>query len=162
LLDLLFHAAAETLLAFGRNNLGAVPGITMVLHTWDQQMRAHFHVHCIVTGGGLALDGSRWVPSHRRYLFPVRAVGKVFRGKFLDGLRHLYDGGALVLPAAVQEVAALSKPACFYALLSKLRHKPWVVYSKAPFAGPAKLLAYLGRYTHRVALSNSRLLSCDA
>jgi predicted Zn-ribbon and HTH transcriptional regulator len=161
ILDLLFRAAAETLLAFGRNNLGAVPGLTMVLHTWDQQLRAHFHVHCLITGGGLALDGSRWIKSHPRYLFPVRALGKVFRGKFLDGLRRLYDGGELVLPAAVKDVAALAKPECFYALLSKLRHKPWVVYSKAPFAGPEKLLAYLGRYTHRVALSNQRLISCS-
>ena len=159
-LDLLFRAAAETLLAFGRHNLGAVPGITMALHTWDQQIRAHFHVHCIITGGGLALDGSRWIQAHVRYLFPVRALGMVFRGKFLDGLRRLYDQGELVLPAVVKDVAPLANPACFYALLSKLRHKPWVVYSKAPFAGPAKLLDYLGRYTHRVALSNHRLISC--
>jgi hypothetical protein len=160
-LDLLFRAVAETLLEFGRNNLGAVPGITMVLHTWDQQLRAHFHVHCVISGGGLSLDGTRWIKSHARYLFPVRALGMVFRGKFLDGLRRLYDRGELVLPTAVKEVAALNNPECFYALLSKLRHKPWVVYSKAPFAGPDKLLAYLGRYTHRVALSNQRLISCD-
>jgi hypothetical protein len=161
LLDLLFHAAAQTLLVFGRNNLGAVPGVTLVLHTWDQQIRAHFHVHGIITGGGLALDGSRWIHSHPRYLFAVRALGKVFRGKFLDGLRRLYDHGKLVLPDGVKDVSLLAKPDCFYALLSKLRHKPWVVYSKAPFAGPEKLLAYLGRYTHRVALSNHRLISCD-
>jgi predicted Zn-ribbon and HTH transcriptional regulator len=160
-LDLLFRAVAETLLEFGRNNLGAVPGITMVLHTWDQQLRAHFHVHCVITGGGLSLDGTRWIKSHPRYLFPVRALGMVFRGKFLDGLRKLYDRGELVLPAVVKEVAHLNNPDCFYALLSKLRHKPWVVYSKAPFAGPEKLLAYLGRYTHRVALSNHRLISCE-
>ena len=159
-LDLLFRAAAETLLAFGRNNLGAIPGITMVLHTWDQQLRAHFHLHCVITGGGLSLDGARWIKSHSRYLFPVRALGMVFRGKFLDGLRRLYDRGELVLPARVKEVAAWGNPASFYALLSKLRHKPWVVYSKPPFAGPEKLLTYLGRYTHRVALSNHRLISC--
>jgi Putative transposase/Transposase zinc-binding domain len=159
-LDLLFRAVAETLLEFGRNNLGAVPGITMVLHTWDQQLRAHFHVHCVISGGGLSLDGERWIKSHACYLFPVRALGLVFRGKFLDGLRRLYDGGELVLPAAVKDVAPLNNPDCFYALLSKLRHKPWIVYSKAPFAGPEKLLAYLGRYTHRVALSNQRLISC--
>jgi Putative transposase/Transposase zinc-binding domain len=160
ILDLLFRATAETLLEFGRNNLGAVPGITMVLHTWDQQLRAHFHVHCVITGGGLSLDGERWIKSHSRYLFPVRALGSVFRGKFLDGLRRLYDSGHLVLPAVVKAVAPLADPTCFYVLLSKLRHKPWVVYSKAPFAGPQKLLDYLGRYTHRVALSNSRLISC--
>ena len=160
-LDLLFRAVAETLLEFGRNNLGAVPGITMVLHTWDQQLRAHLHVHCVVTGGGLSLDGQRWIKAHARYLFAVRALGLVFRGKFLDGLRKLYDNGELVLPAVVKDVAPLVNPDCFYALLSKLRHKSWVVYSKAPFAGPEKLLAYLGRYTHRVALSNHRLISCD-
>src|SRR5216684_1883841 len=145
-LDLLFRAVAETLLEFGRNNLGAVPGITMVLHTWDQQLRAHFHVHCVITGGGLSLDGERWIKSHRRYLFPVRALGMVFSGKFLDGLRKLYANGELVLPAVVKDVAPLVNLDCFYALLSKLRHKSWVVYSKAPFAGPEKLLAYLGRY----------------
>jgi predicted Zn-ribbon and HTH transcriptional regulator len=161
ILDLLFHAVSATLLEFGRNNLGAVPGITMVWHTWDQQLRAHFHVHCVITGGGLSLDGDRWIKSHPRYLFPVKALGMVFRGKFLDGLRKLYDQGKLLLPAAVKDVAYLANPECFYALLSKLRHKPWVVYSKAPFAGPDKLLAYLGRYTHRVALSNQRLISCD-
>jgi hypothetical protein len=161
LLQLLFKAASETLLEFGRNNLDALPGITMVLHTWDQQLRAHFHVHCLITGGGLSLDGQRWVHAHPRYLFPVKALGKVFRGKFLDELRHLYDQGKLLLPTGVPGVSPLARPECFYALLSKLRHKPWVVYSKAPFAGPAKMLAYLGRYTHRVALSNQRLLSCD-
>ena len=100
-------------------------------------------------------------PHVPRYLFPVKALGMVYRGKFLDGLRKLYDRGELVLPTAVKEVASFNNPDCFYALLSKLRHKPWVVYSKAPFAGPDKLLAYLGRYTHRVALSNQRLISCD-
>ena len=85
ILNLLFRATAETLLEFGRNNLGAVPGITMVLHTWDQQLRAHFHVHCVITGGGLSLDGERWIKSHPRYLFPVRALGSVFRGKFQIG-----------------------------------------------------------------------------
>lgn len=161
ILQLLFQAASATLLEFGRNNLGAVPGITLVLHTWDQQLRAHFHVHGIITGGGLALDGSRWIASHPRYLFPVRALGQVFRGKFLDGLRQLYDTGQLVLPVALKAIAPLVNPECFYALLSKLRHKPWVVYSKAPVAGPKKLLDYLGRYTQRIAISNNRLLSCD-
>jgi hypothetical protein len=161
LLHLLFRAASETLLEFGRNNLDAVPGITMVLHTWDQQLRAHFHVHCLISGGGLSLDGERWVHAHPHYLFPVKALGKVFRGKFLDGLRHLYDQGKLALPTGIPGVSPLARPECFYALLSKLRQKSWVVYSKAPFAGPAKMLTYLGRYTHRVALSNQRLISCD-
>ena len=161
ILNLLFQAAADTLLTFGRNNLGGTLGVTMVLHTWDQQLRPHFHVHCLVTGGALSADGQHWQPAKRRFLFPVRALSRVFRGKFLDGLRKLYDAHRLVLPAAVPSVRPLAKPKTFYAMLSGLRRQDWVVYSKAPFAGPAKLLDYLGRYTHRVALSNSRLLSCE-
>ena len=111
ILDLLFHAVSATLLEFGRNNLGAVPGITMVLHTWDQQLRAHFHVHCVITGGGLSLDGTHWIKSHPRYLFSVKALGMVFRGKFLDGLRKLYDKGELVLPAVVKDVACYNRAA---------------------------------------------------
>ena len=158
LLQLLFKAASQTLLEFGRNNLDAVPGITMVLHTWDQQLRAHFHVHCLITGGGLSLDGQRWVHAHPRYLFPVKALGKVFRSKFLDGLQKLYDQEQLRFPAPV---AALASAEGFGKLLADLRRHGWVVYSKAPFAGPQKLLDYLGRYTHRVAISNNRLLSVD-
>jgi len=159
-LNLLFQAAAATLLEFGRHNLGGTLGATLVLHTWDQQLRPHFHLHCLIPGGALSDDGHQWLPGRQRYLFPVRALSKVFRGKFLDGLRQLYDTQQLLLPAAVQAVAALTKPTRFYALLSALRHQPWVVYSKAPFAGPEKLLRYLGQYTHRVAISNARLLSC--
>jgi hypothetical protein len=159
-LNLLFQATAATLLQFGHNNLGGTLGATLVLHTWDQQLRPHFHLHCLIPGGVLSDDGRQWLPARQRYLFPVRALSKVFRGKFLDGLRHLYDTNQLILPAAVQAVAALTKPTRFRALLSALRHQPWVVYSKAPFAGPAKLLRYLGHYTHRVAFSNARLLSC--
>jgi putative transposase/transposase-like zinc-binding protein len=161
ILNLLFQAVAETLLTFGRNNLGGTPGITMVLHTWDQQLRAHFHVHCLVTGGALASDGQRWRPARDNFLFPVRALSRVFRAKFLDGLRNLYEHQRLVFPATLSAVAPLAKPETFRALLAQLRRMPWVVYSKPPFAGPKKLLDYLGRYTHRVALSNSRLLSCE-
>jgi hypothetical protein len=160
-LNLLFQAAAETLLTFGRNNLGGTPGITMVLHTWDQQLRAHFHVHCLVTGGALANDGQQWRPARANFLFPVRALSKVFRAKFLDGLQQLYEQQRLVFPPTLTTVAPLANPDAFQALLAQLRGSPWVVYSKAPFAGPQKLLDYLGRYTHRVAISNSRLLSCD-
>ena len=160
-LGLLFHAAAETLLAFGRNNLGGTLGVTMVLHTWDQQLRAHFHVHCLIPGGVLSHDRTQWLPAKPKFLFPVRALSKVFRGKFLNGLRQLYVNGQLVFPAAVAAVAPLAKPAAFAALLAELRGKPWVVYSKAPFAGPEKLLGYLGQYTHRVAISNSRLIDVD-
>lgn len=159
-LNLLFQAAAETLLQFGRNNLGGTLGVTLVLHTWDQQLRPHFHLHGVIPGGVLSFDLQQWLPAHPRFLFPVRALSRVFRGKFLDGLRRLYDKGQLTLPASVKAVSPLLNRACFYALLSTLRHKPWAVYSKAPFAGPEKLLNYLGRYTHRVAISNARLLSC--
>ncbi len=159
-LGLLFHAAADTLLAFGRRNLGGTLGVTMVLHTWDQQLRAHFHVHCLIPGGVLSHDRTQWLPAKPKFLFPVRALSKVFRAKFLDGLRRLYASGQLVFPAALTNVAPLADAAAFNALLARLRGKPWVVYSKAPFAGPDKLLHYLGHYTHRVAISNSRLLSC--
>jgi hypothetical protein len=158
LLNLLFQAAAETLLLFGRNNLGGKPGITVVLHTWDQQLRAHFHVHCLITGGALLLDQQRWCKARPKFLFPVRALSKVFRGKFLDGLQKLYDREQLRFPAPV---AALANAEGFGKLLADLRRHGWVVYSKAPFAGPHKLLDYLGRYTHRVAISNHRLLSAD-
>jgi Putative transposase/Transposase zinc-binding domain len=158
LLNLLFQAAAQTLLQFGRNNLGGTPGITMVLHTWDQQLRGHFHVHCLITGGALSLDQQRWRKARPKFLFPVRALSMVFRGKFLDGLRKLYDQERLRFPAPV---AVLAGAEAFAQLLADLRRQGWVVYSKAPFAGPQKLLDYLGRYTHRVAISNNRLLSTD-
>jgi Putative transposase/Transposase zinc-binding domain len=158
MLNLLFQAAAQTLLQFGRNNLGGTPGITMVLHTWDQQLRGHFHVHCLITGGALSLDQRRWCKARPKFLFPVRALSKVFRGKFLDGLQKLYDRKQLRFPAPV---AALASAEAFAKLLADLHRQGWVVYSKAPFAGPQKLLDYLGRYTHRVAISNNRLLSTD-
>ena len=161
LLNLLFQAAAETLLQFGRNNLGGLLGVTLVLHTWDQQLRPHFHLHGVVTGGALSNDRQRWLPSHPRFLFPVRALSKVFRGKFIDGLHRLFAEKRLVFPAAVLKVAPLADESAFHALCAQLRRQSWVVYSKAPFAGPEKLLNYLGHYTHRVAISNSRLLSCD-
>jgi len=161
MLNLLFHAASQTLLAFGRNNLGGLLGITLVLHTWDQQLRPHFHLHGVVTGGALAVDHQSWRPAHSRFLFPVRALSKVFRGKFVDGLLELFTGGRLVFPAALASVAPLAREPAFAGLFASLRTKPWVVYSKAPFAGPDKLLRYLGHYTHRVAISNARLISCD-
>jgi hypothetical protein len=161
LLNLLFQAAAETLLAFGRNNLGGTLGVTLVLHTWDQQLRPHFHVHAVIPGGVLSADGTQWLKAHPRYLFPVRALSKVFRGKFLDGLQRLFAEGRLVFPRAMTQVAPLAERDNFGNLIAALRRPGWVVYSKAPFAGPEKLLHYLGHYTHRVAISNSRLLSCE-
>jgi hypothetical protein len=160
-LNLLFRAAAATLLQFGRHNLGGSVGVTMVLHTWDQQLRAHVHVHCLITGGALSADGQCWLSSRPTFLFPVRALSKVFRTKFLDGLQELYDQQCLVFPAAMVGVAPLADPQAFQTFLAQLRGTPWVVYCKPPFAGPTKLLDYLGRYTNRVALSNSRLIDAD-
>ena len=159
LLNLLFQAAAGTLLAFGRNNLGGKVGFTMVLHTWDQQLRPHFHVHCLIAAGALADDGTRWINAGKNFMFPVRALSKVFRGKFLEALGDLLDQGELDVPARLVE---LSSPQRRRQWLRRLRRKSWVVYSKAPFAGPEKLLNYLGRYTHRVAISNYRLLACES
>jgi hypothetical protein len=160
-LHLLFQAAAETLLQFGRNNLGGTLGVTMVLHTWDQQLRPHFHLHAVIPGGALSFDGTKWLPAHPRFLFPIRALSKVFRGKFLAGLRRLYTEGRLAIPPSVVQVAPLAEAAAFQSWCTELRRHDWVVYSKAPFAGPQKLLTYLGHYTHRVAISNHRLISCD-
>jgi len=150
---LLFHAASETLLAFGQNNLGGTIGLTLVLHTWDQQLRPHFHVHAVVTGGALAADNKQWIDADKKFLFPVRALSKVFRGKYVEGVEKLLAANELDVPPQ------LAKPNDQRHLLCTLRRKAWVVYSKRPFAGPEKLLDYLGRYTHRVAISNHRLLS---
>ena len=161
ILNLLFRSVSETLLQFGRNNLDGTLGTTLVLHTWDQQLRPHFHLHALIPGGVLSFDGRQWLPAHSRYLFPVRALSKVFRGKFIAGLKRLFADESLVFPASVESVAPLAESTGFDKLIAELRGHDWVVYSKAPFAGPEKLLNYLGHYTHRVAISNRRLISCD-
>ena len=155
---LLFHAAASTLTRFGRDprHLGGELGVTAVLHTWGQTLTQHVHVHCVVTGGALARDGTRWLPARPTFLFPVRALAKVFRGRYLAGLRRAFDRGDLHLTGGL---ATLAEPAAFAAWLHELRAQAWVVYCKPPFAGPEHVLAYLGRYTHRVALSNDRRLA---
>jgi hypothetical protein len=158
LYNLLFDSVSETLLQFGRNNLGAQVGVTAVLHTWGQTLVGHYHLHCIVTGGGPALDGSRWIASHPRYLFPVRALSVVFRAKFSDGLRALYGQGRLQFHGQLGPLAAEAK---FQQLLREASRHRWVVYSKRPFAGPEQVLAYLARYTHRVGITNRRLLALD-
>jgi hypothetical protein len=127
--------------------------VTAVLHTWGQTLTQHIHPHCIVTGGALALDGSRWIPAKPGFLFPVRALAQVFRAKYLEALDRAAAAGTLALPAA------LLGPGTFDAGLASLRQQAWVVYAKAPFAGPGQVLQYLGRYTHRVALSNDRLVA---
>jgi hypothetical protein len=158
LLGLLFDAAAQTLLEFGRRELSGKLGFTMVLHTWDQQLRAHFHLHCLIACGALAEEGSRWIAGGSRFLFPVRALSQVFRAKFLDRLSQLLRQGQLDIPPHLGQLLHSNTRQPW---LRRLRKKPWVVYSKPPFAGPAKLLDYLGRYTHRVAISNQRLISCQ-
>lgn len=155
LLGLLFRSASETLLDFGQRRLGGQLGATMVLHTWDQLLRPHFHLHALVPGGALADAGQTWNPTSATFLFPVKALSTVFRAKYLDGLRRLYAEQALRLTDAALELKA---PKAFDRFVKRLRQKKWVVYAKPPFGGPEPTLSYLGRYTHRVAISNYRLL----
>jgi hypothetical protein len=155
---LLFQAATETLATFGDDprHLGGELGVVALLHTWGQTLVQHLHLHCVVTGGALARDGTRGLPAKRRFLFPVRALAEVFRGKYLDGLRRAFDRQELRFAGSV---AALADPGAFAAFLATLRGQAWVVYAKPPFGGPEQVLDDLGRYTHRVAISNDRLMS---
>ena len=154
---LLFRAATHTLLTFGRDprHLGGTLGITAILHTWGQNLSQHLHLHGLVTGGALAPDGTRWISARPGFLFPVRALAVVFRGKFLATLRQAYTRHGLTFAAGT---AALADPRAFAAFVAELRTVDWVVYAKRPFAGPEQVLDYLGRSTHRVALSNDRLV----
>ena len=158
--DILFAAAAESLLELGRDRrwLGAELGITSVLHTWTRDLRFHPHVHCVVSGGGLSPEGREWIAARPDFLFPVRVLGALFRGKFLARLVRLYDRSALRLDGPA---AALADRARFARLKNKLHTTRWVVYAKRPFGGPEQVFRYLGRYTHRVGLSNRRLVSLD-
>jgi hypothetical protein len=154
----LFDAASQTLLEFGNERLQAQLGITAVLHTWSQTLGDHYHLHCIVTGGGVAHDQRRWINTSAHYLFAVRALSRRFRGKYLAGVNERYAAGKLEFHGELQAAAA---PAPFAALLRQAAQPEWVVYAKRPFAGPEQVLAYLSRYTHRVALSPRRLLATD-
>ena len=158
LYTLLFCAAGQTLLEFGQNRFQAQLGITAVLHTWSQTLLDHYHLHCIVTGGGLSEDGARWVSAPGHYLFAVRALSSVFRGKFCAGLEQLYAEGKLEFHGQLEPLAQAGP---FQALLRQAARQKWVVYAKRPFAGPRQVLAYLSRYTHRVAISTRRLLALD-
>jgi len=155
---LLFRTAAQTLLrlAADRKRLGAQIGFTAILHTWGQNLLFHPHLHCVVTGGGLSPDGQRWIPGRPGYFLPVEVLGKLFRGKFLAGLKQAYHAGELRLTGSV---GRLSCPQMFRQLLARLYRQKWYVYAKPPFGGPQQVYRYLGRYTHRVAISNSRLVS---
>jgi Putative transposase/Transposase zinc-binding domain len=158
--DLLFRAAAETLLTIAADprHLGARIGATAVLHTWGSAMTHHPHVHMIVPGGGISLDGSRWISCRPGFLLPVRVLSRLFRRLFLAGLTDAPAAGRL---AFFGEIESLRRRQAFDAHLAPLRRKNWFIYAKPPFAGPEAVLAYLARYTHRVAISNSRLVRLD-
>jgi hypothetical protein len=152
LLGALFAAASETLLELGESRLQARLGITMVLHTWTRELRFHPHVHALVTAGGFATDASRWVPSGRKYLFPVAIMGTLLRGKMMGKLRSLHASGRFA------NFDAFADPEAFDVLMNRLAKKSWIVYAKSPFREVEHVLKYLGRYTHRVGISNSRLV----
>ena len=155
---LLFEAAAATLLEFGQNKFGTRPGITAVLHTWSQTLLDHHHLHCIVTGGGLSADGRQWRGVRGGYLFPIRALSRVFRAKYRDGLQRLFEEGKLDFHG---QLAGLAQVRAFQRLKREVLRSEWVVYAKRPFAGPEQVLRYLSRYTHRVAIGNGRLIKLD-
>ena len=150
--ETLLHAAQRTLLEFGQSRLQATVGATLVLHTWTRKLEFHPHVHAIVTAGGLSADGEKWRPASSRFLFSVEAMGKVFRGKVMAALGRAYDDGAFA------DLHDFRDPQAFAALMGRLA-KTWIVYAKAPFKKGQHVLAYLGRYTHRVGIANSRLLA---
>jgi hypothetical protein len=160
LYGLLLKAAAETLttIAADPKHLGAKIGVTTVLHTWGQTLDHHPHVHCIVPAGGISLDGSRWVACRPGFFLPVRVLSRLFRRLFLDGLAEAHGRGEI---EAFGNLAELKQPSAFKAYLMAQRRREWVVYAKAPFAGPKQVLSYLARYTHRVAISNRRLVALD-
>jgi hypothetical protein len=155
--DLLFQAAADTLRQVAANpkRLGADVGGLMVLHTWGQRLQHHPHVHCVVPMGGLSPDGTRWIHARPRFFLPIPVLRKLFRGKLVAGLRDAYRDGRLDFPGTL---APLKPEAAFRAFLRSLYRQTWVVYAKPPFGSPAHVLHYLARYTHRVAISNHRLV----
>jgi len=156
--DILFRSVSETLLQFGKNNLKSQLGFLCILHTWDQTLLDHFHLHCVVPAGALSFDKSRWIPAKKSFLFHVESLSVVFREKFIDYLETAFDKGDLVFPG---KTAALGPRRRFLRFIDSLREHRWVVYCKKPFAGPEHVLQYIGRYTHRVAISNNRILSVD-
>ncbi len=155
LFRMLFACASQTLLELGREerHLGAELGLTAVLHTWTRELQFHPHVHCIVTGGGLSLDGTRWIDSRKKFLFPVKVMGALFRGKFLDGLRKAHARGVFA------GFHGFDDPQGFDRLMRVLANKDWLVYAKRAFGGAEHVYRYLGRYTHRVGIANSRLVA---
>ena len=157
---ILFRAASETLLTIAADpkHLGAKVGCVAILHTWGQNLHLHPHIHFVVPGGGISPDGSHWVACRKSFFLPVRVLSRLFRAKFLSYLKKAFRQGELKFHG---EMAGLAKPAEFEALCHRAKRKEWVVFSKAPFGGPEQVLKYLARYTHRVAISNQRLLSME-
>lgn len=158
--DALFKAASEALLTIAADpqHLGAKIGMTMVLHTWGSALTHHPHVHCIVPGGGIAPDGSRWISCRKGFFLPVRVLSKIFRRLMMQRLHNAYESGALKF---FGDLAPLAERAAFLSFIKPASKADWVVYAKRPFAGPQQVLSYLARYTHRVAIGNSRLLAFD-
>lgn len=158
--NLLFRAVSQTLLRIAADpkRLGARIGFFAVLHTWGQTLMLHPHLHCVVPAGGLSLDGTQWIACRPRFFLPVRVLSALFRSLFLDYLKQAYEQGKLQFAGSLEDLA---HPAAFNRLLKLARKKKWVVYAKRPFGGPQQVLDYLGRYTHRVAISNHRLLALE-
>lgn len=155
--DLLFNSAAKTLLeiAGDSKHLGAKIGVLSVLHTWSQTLLLHPHLHCIVPGGGLSLDRQKWIASREDFFLPIQVLAGLFRGKLLAAVKEAWKAGRLLVPEALRD------PFVFLNLLDRLYSKSWVVYSKPPFGSPEQVLAYLARYTHRIAISNPRLVRLE-
>jgi len=159
MLDILFKSVSETLLAFGinpKNGLGGKLGFIAILHTWDQLLNAHFHLHCLIPGGAVSEDGSRWIACKNDYLFNQEALSLVFRGKFVSRMNKAYKKGKLHFPG---RCASYQTPQEFKQLIDRLYANKWVVHAKKPIKRCEYVLEYLGRYTHRVAISNHRLVS---
>jgi hypothetical protein len=160
MLGILFKAVSETLKEFTlhskRYKEGGKIGFTVVLHTWDQKLRKHFHLHCVIPAGYLSHDGKRWIYSKKNFLFPVKALSKVFRGKFINLMEKAFH--SLIFPGKIADIGTNTG---FRKLKNQLFSKNWIVYLKQPFGGPEQVLEYLGRYTHRVAISNNRILNIE-
>ena len=157
---ILFRATAETLLTIAADpkHLGVEPGFFCVLHTWGQNLHFHPHLHCVVPGGGISADGQHWIATRRRFLLPVKVLSRLFRRLLLEALEKAYAQGELQF---FGEIQSLCDPQAFADYLAPLRQSKWVVYAKPPFGGPQHVIEYLGRYTHRVAISNQRLLAME-
>jgi hypothetical protein len=160
--DALFKVVSQILEEFAadlKHGLGGRTGFTAILHTWDQKLLSHIHLHCVIPAGVLSSDGKRWIRSRKNFLFPVKALSKVFRGKFIDYLKKAFVKGKLIFPG---QIAYLASEENFLQLINQLWEKDWVVYSKVPFDGPEKVFDYLGRYTHCVAIANHRIVKVKA